>query len=413
MTDKLRDKLSRVSALRPVSDWWPAGRALRSSVRQDGRLTELLGAECRSNTLGRHLLLRRWFADPQPPEISARALGRILPNASENALDPERWLFLDTETTGLAGGTGTYAFMVGLAWWENGGFTVEQYFMRDYNEEPSLLLGLTERLAEKPVLVTFNGKSFDWPLLQTRYRITRVTHLEEPEAHLDLLHPARQLWSLRLKSVALSVLEQYVLGQERAFDIPSATIPTRYFEFLRGGPPDPIVEVFHHNQMDLRGLASLAAHIAGIMHEPESAQCHAEDLFGMSRLLQRRGEGDLAGQIYQRALEGGLPEIVERKAQRELALIAKRRHDFQRSNDLWEQLLGDSSEGLLAYEQLAIYYEHHAREPERAASLTREALVRLREALHAGRLSVGQYQQWHTSLQYRLNRLLSKASVRS
>ena len=98
----------------------------------------------------------------------------LMPDAPEEVADPEQWLFLDTETTGLAGGTGTYAFLVGLAWWEGGGLEVEQLFMRDYSEERSLLAALAERLAERPVLVTFNGKSFDWPLLETRYRMTRT-----------------------------------------------------------------------------------------------------------------------------------------------------------------------------------------------------------------------------------------------
>lgn len=408
MTDKFGDKLSRISALRPVSGLRPSGSAFEFPDRRADRLAELLDAECRLNRLGRHLVLRRWFAQPQPGEISPRALRRILPNAADSVLQPQQWLFLDTETTGLAGGTGTYAFLVGLAWWEDGGLAVEQHFMRDYDEEPSLLLELTGRFAERRVLVTFNGKSFDWPLLQTRYRISRAAFLEEPDAHLDLLHPARQLWRMRLKSVALSELERQVLGLERGYDIPSETIPRRYFDFLRGGPAEPIIEVFQHNQMDLRGLASLAVHIIGIMHEPESMLCHAQDLFGISRLLQRRGEEHLAGQVYQRALEQGLPEPAERTAQRELALLAKRQRDFERSNALWEQLLGDSPDGLRAYEQLAIYFEHRAREPERAATLMREALVRLREALHAGRVSSHQYQQWHTSFQHRLSRLLTK-----
>ena len=103
-----------------------------------------------------------------------RRCGCSSPDAPEDVADPQQWLFLDTETTGLAGGTGTYAFLVGLAWWEGGGLEVEQLFMREYSEECSLLAALAERLAERPVLVTFNGKSFDWPLLETRYRMTRT-----------------------------------------------------------------------------------------------------------------------------------------------------------------------------------------------------------------------------------------------
>jgi len=125
------------------------------------------------------------------------------------------WLFLDTETTGLAGGSGTYAFLVGIAWWEGGGLEIEQFFMREYSEERSLLFALRERIAEHPVLVTFNGKTFDWPLLETRYRMSRKICVPTPRAHLDFLHPARNLWRLRLGSVRLSELERHVLGWDR------------------------------------------------------------------------------------------------------------------------------------------------------------------------------------------------------
>src|SRR5260370_7556659 len=129
-----------------------------------------------------------------------RSLGLLLPQGlpdagavAEFAADPEQWLFLDTETTGISGGTGTYAFMVGLAWWDAGGLQVEQFFMRDLDEEHSLLLELSNRMKERPVLVTFNGKSFDWPLLETRYRMTRALSPLSPLAHSALLHPPPHL----------------------------------------------------------------------------------------------------------------------------------------------------------------------------------------------------------------------------
>ena len=129
--------------------------------------------------------------------------------------DPEKWLFLDTETTGLAGGTGTYAFLVGLAWWDAGGLQVEQLFLRDLHEEYSLLQELAQRIADRPVLVTFNGKTFDWPLLENRFTMTRAIRVPQLAAHLDLLHPARSLWRLRLGSVRLVELERHVLDAAR------------------------------------------------------------------------------------------------------------------------------------------------------------------------------------------------------
>lgn len=401
------DRLSRIAALRPRART-PGLQPSADANSNSEQLMQLLGGESRTNRLGGHVHVRRRFPQPQPVTLSPRALRLIVPGLHDSICDASQWLFLDTETTGLAGGTGTYAFLVGLAWWEKDGFVVEQYFMRDHGEEPSLLLEVLDRLERRSVLVTFNGKSFDWPLLQTRFQMTRVGTVREPLAHLDLLHPARRIWRLRLKSVALTQLEQHVLNFERGPDIPSETIPQRYFDFLRGGPPEAMAEVFQHNQMDLCGLAYLALRISCILENPESSDCGAGELFGISRLLQRRGDSASAERIYQRALDEGLPEAAEQIAQRELAFLAKRGRNFELSNALWEKLLGDSNEGLRAYEQLAIYYEHHALLPQRAAALSREAIVRLQEAFRAGRIPSHKYEQWHTSLQHRLSRLATK-----
>src|SRR5258708_20969475 len=158
--------------------------------------------------------------------------------------DPEKWLFLDTETTGLAGGTGTYAFLIGLAWWDAGGLQVEQFFMRDFTDEYSILHELSSRVAERPVLITFNGKSFDWPLLESRFTMTRSIAAPKLAAHLDLLHPARALWKLRLGSVRLVALARRVfdssrLGWNRQDHGSSPILPQFYFDYLRGCPAPP------------------------------------------------------------------------------------------------------------------------------------------------------------------------------
>ena len=146
------------------------------------RLSEALGATPKTNEYGDYLSVRSWCA--QPPEYSPdlRALRLLLPEAPDEIAGAEHWLFLDTETTGLAGGSGTYAFLVGIAWWEDGGLEIEQFFLREQSEERALLFALRERIAERPVLVTFNGKSFDWPLLETRYRMSRKISAPTPKA---------------------------------------------------------------------------------------------------------------------------------------------------------------------------------------------------------------------------------------
>ncbi len=405
--ESLEDRLSRVSALRPRSPL--TGIGLRLSASSNSlRLTELLGGENKVNRFGSHLLVKTCFSQPSlnesmPPRTESLRL--LADPCDDSVADLHRWVFLDTETTGLAGGTGTYAFLIGIGWWEQGNFIVEQFFMREYSEESSLLLELLEHLSGRGVLVTFNGKSFDWPLLETRYRITRVGNLPSLKAHLDMLHPARQLWRLRLKSVALSELERHILQLERGSDIPSETIPRRYFEFIRGGPPEPMAAVFRHNQRDLCGLASLALHIIGMLEDPWKSHYAAEELFGISRILQRRGNDRLAERMYARALEKGLNGEAGKIAERELARLARRRGDFELSNAFWEKLLVHPVESARAYEQLAIYYEHRVQCPEKAAALSRQALIQLREERSAGHIPLSRYMRWHARFQRRLSRL--------
>jgi len=406
------DRFSRISALRPAPVGAAAGNPSGILLpRNAERLAELIDAERRANPFGEHLVVRRWFASPQPCVVGPRARRLLASPGTEDVIDPDQWVFLDTETTGLAGGTGTYAFLVGLAWWEGGGLATEQFFMRDHRDEASLLSELTVPLSQRRVVVTYNGKSFDWPLLETRFRMTRVGTLQKPAAHIDLLHPARRLWQLRVKSLALTELERQILAIERGPDVPSQLIPARYFDYLRGGPAEPIAEVFEHNRMDLRGLAALATRVVSLYEQPESDQLDGAELYGLSRLLERRGERECAGRMFERALACGLPETADRTARRELALLARRLRDYRRASQRWQELLGDTGDGLMAYEQLAIYYEHHAGEVDRAASLTREALVRLYESARSGRLSPVAYRRWHASFQHRLNRLTAKAAA--
>jgi uncharacterized protein YprB with RNaseH-like and TPR domain len=187
-------------------------------------------------------------------------------------------------------GARTYAFLVGIAWWEGGGLEIEQFFMRECSEERSLLFALRERIAERPVLVTFNGKSFDWPLLETRYRMTRKISVPIRRAHLDFLHPTRNLWRLRLGSVRLSELERHVLGWDRGADLLSGLIPQIYFDYLSGGPPERLIAGLNHNQMDLRGLASLSTRILSLLSDAENLGQDGLELFGVSRICEKRGE---------------------------------------------------------------------------------------------------------------------------
>src|SRR6516165_4511212 len=212
------DKFSRLAALKPARSAPRKPADLRLPDETDP-ISRLLGGAIARNHYGEHLVIRNWFSTPEFIDPSSVALELLSRNGDETRsrraraalANPGKWLFLDTETTGLAGGSGTYAFLVGLAWWDAGGLEVEQMFLRDFSEEHSLLQELSDRLAARPVLLTFNGKTFDWPLLENRFTLTRSIRVPSLAAHLDLLHPARSLWRLRLGSVRLVELERHVL----------------------------------------------------------------------------------------------------------------------------------------------------------------------------------------------------------
>src|SRR5882762_8244685 len=392
------DRFSRLAALRP-SRPMPARPASIRTPGEEDALGRLLGAGVATNHFGEHLAVRNWFSTPEFADPSSTTLELLSRTRDESVSrktraaleDPGKWLFLDTETTGLAGGTGTYAFLIGLAWWDAGGLQAEQFFMRDFVEEHSLLQELSQRVAERPVLVTFNGKSFDWPLLENRFTMTRSIAVPKLAAHLDLLHPARALWKPRLGSVRLVELERHVLdaprlGWRRDDDVSSALIPQFYFDYLRGGPTEPLAGVVRHNQMDLRGLAALFGKINALLSEPGAAgETQSLDLFGLSRFLQRRGETDRAHSACSQALEIGLPDEIRPKARCELALMAKRRGEHDRAAEIWQEIVADAHDGIYACEQLAIHFERHAKNLSRAAEFAQLALVKLRRQRNASR----------------------------
>ena len=372
------------------------------------RLSQVLGASTKANQYGEYLSVRCWCAQPPRCAPDSCALRLLTPDTPDAIADPDGWLFLDTETTGLAGGSGTYAFLVGIAWWEGGGLEIEQFFLREYSEERSMLLALRERIAEHPVLVTFNGKSFDWPLLETRYRMNRKISVPSPRAHLDFLHPARNLWRLRLGSVRLSELERHVLGWDRGADLLSGLIPQIYFDYLRGGPPERLVPVLNHNQMDLRGLAALSSRILSLLSDAENLGQDGLELFGVSRICEKRGEDSRARKLYEKSIATILPAETDRAARRSLARLAKREGDFELACELWKNALGNSRHGYEAYEQLAMYYEHKARDPEQAQQIVQQAISELRRAFQVGDITPGAYREFKAKFDRRMERLERK-----
>jgi uncharacterized protein len=393
------DKFARIAALKPARPFPRFSPVLRAPQAEDS-LSRLLGAGIATNQYGEHICVRNWYSTPEFVEPSLLTL-ELLSRGRDQALakrtqatlsDPANWLFLDTETTGIAGGTGTYAFLIGLAWWDAGGVQVEQFIMRDFAEEHSILHELAARLSERPVLVTFNGKTFDWPLLENRFTMTRAIRVPRIAAHLDLLHPARALWKFRLGSVRLVDLEREVLdpcrlGWTRKDDVATALIPQFYFDYLRGGPPGPLAGVVRHNQMDLRGLAALFGKMNHLFAATDGAdhEAHSLDLFGLSRFFHRRKEPARAFSACTEALKLGLPPDLRPDAYRDLALLTQRRGDYHRAAELWHELVADQSLGIHACTQLAIHYERRAKDYTQALQFARLALAKIQRLRSASR----------------------------
>jgi len=327
---------------------------------------------------------------------------------------PDTFAFLDTETTGLAGGTGTYAFLVGVARYDGEDFHLAQFFMRDPAEEAALLWALTAFLEPCQALVTFNGKAFDVPLLNARY----ISHGEEPvlasAAHLDLLPLARRLWRDRLPSRALGYLEEHILGLTRSQeDVPGWVIPSLYFDYLRGGDARPLKSVFYHNAIDVLSLAALLSHVADLFDaalEPETAAresaVHGVDLVAMGKLFEDLRYPETAARLYARGLAGELPEDIHWEAVRRLSIVHKRRGDLLAAVDLWRQAAGGRQ--MYAHVELAKYYEHRARDFSEAANWTQAAiaLVDASSTLgHAHQCSLAELEHRLARLRRKLDRL--------
>ena len=216
------------------------------------------------------------------PAVMESAFGFAFPSD----LRPEDVLFLDTETTGLAGGAGTVAFLVGLGYFTDGGFAVEQVLMRDYGQEGELLRTISAIAGRFSVLCTFNGRTFDAPLLASRFVMNRLS-ARLPEVHADVLYPARRLWKLRLKRCTLANLEEQLLHVKREDDLPGAEVPQTYFRYLRDGDFAPIERILAHNRQDIVSLAQLLCFLCGQVDCPETV-ASGQDLLSLARSLERR-----------------------------------------------------------------------------------------------------------------------------
>lgn len=299
-----------------------------------------------------------------------------LSNGAIPGSHPTKWAFLDTETTGLAGGSGTCAFLIGVGSIEAEGFRLRQFFMRDYGEEASLLSRLAEYLARFDVLITYNGKAYDQPLLETRFRMSRARHPFDRMEHLDLLFGARRLWKLRLDSCRLVELENQILGVERQGDLPGEMIPYVYFDFLRTQRAFQLVPIFHHNAIDILSLACLTAIVPFAFRAPAEANVrHGADLIGLARWLQREGRHDEAVSLFRRAVEMGLADALLFRTLWDIAAIERRGGRLDAALAIVTELAASRNPYRgKALCEMAKHYEHRESNYAMALEMTQAAL---------------------------------------
>jgi hypothetical protein len=330
----------------------------------------------------------------------AMPMDRIGVLAGRSGFSPfcgEDALFLDTETTGLSGGTGTFPFLVGLGWFEGGDFVVQQIFARDFDEEAALLACLSDIARRKKFLVTFNGRAFDLSLLTTRYIMNRLENPLAELPHLDLLFPSRRLLGHRLENSRLGTLERMILGVRREYDIPSSEIPQRYFNWLRSGDAGLMADVLAHNRMDVVSMAVLVGHLCDLFGADPGEGVDGADLLALARLCLDRGEKPVAEKLLCDLVSAGSASLGK-EAGIELSLLYKRSERWDEAVGIWKRMAESDPGNHFAAVELAKWFEHKAKEYDRAAALVLNALEHLPETEAV----------WREELLYRLARLQRK-----
>ena len=310
-------------------------------------------------------------------------------------MELEDGLFLDTETTGLAGGTGTFPFLIGLGWFEGGSFITCQLFARDFSEERAMLHYLSDIASDKRFLVTFNGRAYDLNLLTSRFILNRSHDTLTTKPHIDLLHPSRRIFAHRLENARLSTIETEVLGVKRNGDVPGFEIPQRYFDWLRLRDGKLMEDVFTHNRMDIVSMASLLKHLADLTDAcQETERNHHYDFLKMAILLYDRGNLEKAERMLESLLMSDQPDVAM-GARRSLSLMYKKAHRWEDATRLWQEIVTTNPHDVFAVEELAKFYEHHARDFGKALEMVSKLL---NEAVHLN-------DDERVALEYRLQRL--------
>jgi uncharacterized protein len=306
--------------------------------------------------------------------ISLDVLARWAHRPDISLKRPDQFIFLDTETTGLSGGTGTFVFMVGLGYPSDEGFHLVQLFMRDPSQEMAFLLALNHIIESFEVVVTFNGKTFDIPLLNTRHVLNGFTSPFVDMEHIDILPLARRIWRNRLSNRALSNLEIEILGVERTqAEVPGWMIPELYYEYLRTGDARPLAGIFYHNANDILSLAGLFYYLGRMLDDPSAnPSLPGLDMAALARLYEDLNDFITASQLYERSLDQGLPINFYLDTLNRFALLYRRQGKWDGAIYLWKKAADQQQ--IEACIELAKYYEHNQRDYIEAIKWTQIAL---------------------------------------
>jgi len=340
-----------------------------------------------------------------------------------NAFHPDinaqftEYLFLDLETTGLGSGAGNVPFMVGLAFWDGDGFTVQQALIRHPAEERAMLAYIHHLTAHFTHLVTYNGKSFDWPLMHSRFVMNGMRQKIWEPLHVDLLHPSRAIWRNTLESCKLSHIEKMRLGIVRVDDLPGSEAPARYFQFLNDGHPDTLLDVFRHNEIDMLSLVTLAIRFGHLLSNRDivtvvQQPSEPEEMVRTGLWLEKMGATYYSEQLFQLAVH------IPRQRTATLMLLAmrdKKVNNINRALHIWETIITYNNvfvtrEQVEAAIELSMYYEHKVKQLDMALQYAEKAQELLHDMVTSNRRSAAQKKKELEQLEKRLARLKKKCN---
>jgi len=378
-------------------------------VNQEVKIEEVLSGKFISTPFGDSFVRENYFPQDyrcgevelfQIFQSSAKTISSLARDNRLKDIDINKTVFLDTETTGLAGGAGTYIFLVGVGYFEGDQFCVRQYFMRDYNEERALLSAVNELLSNFEAIVSYNGKTFDVPLIQSRFIMSGMKLSLKNPGHFDLLYPARRLWKRRLENCSLSTVERDILGVIREDDVPGYLVPEIYFRYLKTKDARALKQVFEHNLQDILSLVALVSKMCFLVEDPLNNTEYGMDIFSIGKMFDEEKKYKQSTHYYTEALKHNLAEEEVLEILRLASFAFKRQGEWEEAEKIWKEIIKRNREFIYyPYEELAKYYEHHLKDYQKAETVVEEALnieenIFLRE-----------------KLQYRLKRIKRETKV--